>query len=347
MELLDSSDGNLKKAGAALARGQLVAFPTETVYGLGANVFDERAVARIFEAKARPNFDPLIVHIASADMIDGVAVLPNERARALVEKLWPGPLTLILPKNPRIPDLATAGLATVAVRYPSNIVAQKIIRYSGLPIAAPSANPFGYLSPSTAKHVVDFLGDRVDIIVDGGPCEIGVESTILDVTQEPARVLRPGGMPVEAIEEIIGTVTIGATMALDKNGKPLGQKSPGQLKSHYAPHTPLYLLDSGAVLDFDPRGRAVALVFGSKDEAKLRGSALASRFERIMNLSERGDFLEASASLFTILHRLDLEDLDEIWVERLPDRSLGRAVNDRLYKASYKDGRAPLRGARG
>jgi L-threonylcarbamoyladenylate synthase len=338
MEILSTSESDLRRAGKALAEGLLVAIPTETVYGLGANAFDERAVARVFEAKARPNFDPLIVHIASLDTVEQVATVPSEKARRLMKALWPGPLTLIMPKRPEIPGIVSAGLSTVAVRFPSNEVAQAVIRYSGVPVAAPSANPFGYLSPSTARHVADFLGDKVDFIVDGGPCAIGVESTVLDVTQEPPRVLRPGGMPVESIEAVIGPVAIGVKVAADADGAPAPQ-SPGQLKSHYAPHTPLYLLPEGRILDSEPRGRAVALVFSSEGERALRGSPLSRRFSEIRVLSPSGDFLEASAALFSILHVLDLEGLDEIWAERLPERGLGRAVNDRLYKASEKDGR--------
>ena len=243
-----------------------------------------------------------------------------------------------MPKKPEISGLVTAGLPSVAVRFPSNEVAQAIVRCSGIPVVGPSANPFGYLSPTTAKHVADFLGDNVDFIVDGGPCPIGVESTVLDVTQDPPRVLRPGGMPVESIEAVIGPVVLGAKLSQSKDGTPSPQ-SPGQLKSHYAPHTPLYLLPEGRILDSDPRGRAVALVFTSEGERALRGSALARRFAEIRVLSPAGDFLEASAALFSILHVLDLEGMDEIWAERLPERGLGRAVNDRLYKASEKDGR--------
>jgi L-threonylcarbamoyladenylate synthase len=338
MELLSTSESDLRRAGKALADGLLVAIPTETVYGLGANAFDERAVARVFEAKARPNFDPLIVHIASLDTVDEVATVPSEKARVLMRSLWPGPLTLIMPKRPEIPGIVSAGLSTVAVRFPSNEIAQAVIRYSGVPVAAPSANPFGYLSPTTARHVADFLGDNVDFIVDGGPCPIGVESTVLDVTQDPPRVLRPGGMPIESIEALIGKVAIGAA-APAKDGAQPSPQSPGQLKSHYAPHTPLYLLPEGRILDSDPRGRAVALVFSSEGERALRGSALSRRFAEIRVLSPSGDFLEASAALFSILHVLDLEGMDEIWAERLPERGLGRAVNDRLYKASEKDGR--------
>jgi L-threonylcarbamoyladenylate synthase len=330
MEMLDVSEASIGRAGRALAEGRLVAFPTETVYGLGANAFDEKAVARIFEAKARPNFDPLIVHIAELSQADRVVSSLPPAARALMEKLWPGPLTLILPKRDEVPDLVTSGLPTVALRFPANAVAQALIRAAGLPIAAPSANPFGYLSPTTAGHVAAMLGDKVDFIIDGGACRIGVESTVLDVTGERPVVLRPGGMPVESIEEVVGKVEI-----LDRSeARPT---SPGQLPSHYAPHTKLYLVPSGGLAFAKPHGRAAALVYdAASKEALTRAHGAPSHFKIIRVLSESGDLLESAARLFSTLHELDSGGYDEIWAERLPELGLGRAVNDRLFKASEK-----------
>src|SRR5512142_2793818 len=180
MEILGTSEAELRRAGERIAAGGLVAFPTETVYGLGADAFDARAAARIFEAKARPSFDPLIVHIAALADADRVALVPGYKARALMETLWPGPLTLVMPKRETIPDIVTSGLPTVALRLPAHPVARAIIAYSGTAVAAPSANPFGYISPTLASHVAKGLGDRVELIVDGGPCAVGVESTVLD-----------------------------------------------------------------------------------------------------------------------------------------------------------------------
>jgi L-threonylcarbamoyladenylate synthase len=330
MEVLEATQANIRRAGEALAHGALVAIPTETVYGLGANAFDLRAVARVFEAKARPSFDPLIVHIADLAQAEVVAASIPALARALMERLWPGPLTLILPKRAEVPDLVTSGLASVALRFPANAVAQAVIRAAGVPVAAPSANPFGYLSPTTAGHVAAMLGDRVDLILDGGPCRIGVESTVLDMTGERPVVLRPGGMPVETIEEVVGRIEI-----LDRSeAKPT---SPGQLPSHYAPRTRLLLVPAGGLPFAKPRGRAAALVFDEASRATLTGRSLhAGHFEATRVLSAQGDLLEAAANLFSILHELDSGGFDEIWAERLPDLGLGRAVNDRLFKASEK-----------
>ncbi len=329
MEILPPTDYNIRRAGEALAQGRLVAIPTETVYGLGANAFDPRAVARVFEAKNRPSFDPLIVHVHEQAMVEEVAFVPSQKVRLLMARLWPGPLTLILPKRTELPDIVTSDLPSVAVRLPANEIAQAVIRAAGLPIAAPSANPFGYLSPTRAEHVARMLGDRVDFIVDGGPCPIGVESTVLDATREPFTVLRPGGMPVEAIEELVGAVEI-----IDRRvAKPT---SPGQLPSHYAPRTPLYLYARGALAGLRPRGRAAALLFEPESLEALEASGSAAAFAATRVLAPNGTALEAAAALFAVLHELDAGGFDAIYAERLPDAGLGRAVNDRLYKASEK-----------
>jgi len=337
MELISPSEANLRRAGACIASGGLVALPTETVYGLGANAFDARAVARIFEAKARPSFDPLIVHIAALGDVERVALPPGPTARILMERLWPGPLTLILPRRPDLPDLVTSGLPTVALRLPLHPVARAIISYSGTAVAAPSANPFGYLSPTRAEHVARMLGEKVDLIVDGGPCPIGVESTVLDVTVDPPVVLRPGGMEIEAIEALIGRVAVGGV-----GSAPPVPKSPGQLNSHYAPRTPLFLVSAGKLAEradavrseAAERGRLAALLFDDASRGRL--GAAASNFAEIRILSPRGDSLEAAANLFSHLHELDELGVDAIWAERAPERGLGRAINDRLYKASTK-----------
>jgi len=336
------TEENLRRAGELLACGGIVVLPTETVYGLGADAFNARAVARVFAAKARPNFDPLIVHVASMAGVGRIAAEVPPKARALMERLWPGPLTLILPKREEVPDLVTSGLATVAIRCPSHPVARAIIEYSGTAIAAPSANPFGYLSPTRAEHVARMLGDRVDLIVDGGPCEIGVESTVLDATVDPPRILRPGGMAREAIEAVIGPV------ALPEPGEhrpsapgAAAQASPGQLDSHYAPRTPLYLAPEGglaAACATALRGggsRIAAIAFDGDSRERLAELG-AGRFAELRVLSPSGDLLEAAASLFSILHELDGRSLDAIWAERVPERGLGPAINDRLRRASTK-----------
>jgi L-threonylcarbamoyladenylate synthase len=344
MEMMDSSDENLRKAGAAIAAGKLVVIPTETVYGLGADAFNPDAVARVFEAKRRPAFDPLIIHISRLEDVERIAISFPPKARLLAEALWPGPLTMILPKRPEVPDIVTSGLGTAAVRFPVHPVARKIIEYSGTVVAAPSANPFGYISPTTALHVARTLGDRVDFIVDGGPCTVGVESTVIDMTRDTPAVLRPGGMPLERIRDIIGEVLIPG-----KKGGPIA--SPGQLKSHYAPHATLYLhawnslpedirqASPGAVAA-DPSAATApnaapmaAIVFDASRASILTESGL---FRYIGVLSERGDMREAASRLFALLHELDTAGFEIIHAERVPEEGLGRAINDRLYRASKK-----------
>jgi L-threonylcarbamoyladenylate synthase len=330
MEILLPTDDNLRRAGECIARGGLVAMPTETVYGLGADAFDARAVARVFEAKARPSFDPLIVHGATIEGVDRVAEASNPKARALMETLWPGPLTLVMPRRDAIPDIVTSGLDTVAVRLPAHPVARAIIAYSGTAVAAPSANPFGYLSPTRAEHVARGLGERVDIIVDGGPCAVGVESTVLDMTVEPPHLLRPGGMTAEAIEAVIGRID----RSKAHEAASVAAASPGLLDKHYAPRTPLHLFGPGALASARPRGKAAVLILSPASSETL--AATAGRFELARYLSPSGDLVEAAAGLFAALHDLDSGEYDEIWAERAGEGGLGPAINDRLDKASKK-----------
>ncbi len=306
--------------GARLLReGRLVAFPTETVYGLGADAFNPRAVARIFEVKNRPEFDPIIVHIADLVQLGELATQVPEAARRLIEKFWPGPLTLILPKTEKVPAIVTAGLPTVAVRMPAHPVALNLIRAAGRPIAAPSANPFGYLSPTRAEHVLAQLDGKVDLILDGGPCPVGVESTVLDITAEPPVVLRPGGLAVEDIEKVIGPVRVAA-------GPAERPRSPGQLSRHYSPRTPLVVF-SGQNYP-DPGGRRAGLLLFR------RPNQVPGGFAAVAWLSEAGDLREAAANLFAALHRLDRAKLDIIFAEAVPEVGLGRAIMDRLRKAA-------------
>jgi len=364
MKVLSTSDADIDIAARALREGKLVAIPTETVYGLGANAFDERAVAAVFEAKARPTFDPLIVHIARHEDIAQLALEVPEKARILAQNLWPGPLTMILPKRREVPDIVTAGLLTVAVRFPSHPVARRIIERAEVPIAAPSANPFGYLSPTTAEHVVAMLGERIDYVVDGGPCEVGVESTVIDMTSEPPTLLRPGGMPLERIEALIGQVVVlqqkdhiepaiqppkstdsayreahGQSESQGYQGL-TGLKSPGQSLSHYAPSTPLFLFDEGSLPAAAQQLKivhpCVALVFNAARAESLKEIKGAGFFDVVQVLSEKGDMREAAARLFSLLHDLDSKGLAAIYAERVPDIGLGRAINDRLYRASQK-----------
>ncbi len=326
MKILSTSDTDLAIAAEALRKGQLVAIPTETVYGLGANARDPHALARVFSAKERPTFDPLIIHVAQAEDADGVAAMDTPHAREMAAAFWPGPLTMVLPKRDGVPDLATSGLPTVAVRCPAHPVARRIIELAGIPVAAPSANPFGRLSPTTAGHVVAQLGDRIDYVVDGGPCEIGVESTVLDLSMDPPLILRPGGLSLERIAAILPNVTV-------HDRATTSPRAPGQLPSHYAPRCPLHLADRGKLTMAKPAKNAAALCFGkASSDALLR----AGNFSAVMDLSPNGDPVEAAARLFATLHALDSGAYSELWAERLPDAGIGRAVNDRLYKASEK-----------
>ncbi len=326
MRLLGTSPADLQIAADAVRDGKLVAIPTETVYGLGGNAWDPTALAKIFAAKDRPSFDPLIVHVADPAAAAEVADFSPRYAKELAERFWPGPLTLVLPKRERVPELATSGLPTVAVRCPAHPVAREIIRLAGVPVAAPSANPFGRLSPTRASHVVDGLGERVDYVVDGGPCSLGVESTVLDLSESPPLVLRPGGLAFELLRELVPGLEL-FDRATDS------PRAPGQLPSHYAPTRPLRLAESGRLAEARPRGRAAALCFGAASAAAAEGRGY---FARVVDLSPGGDALEAAAALFYRLHELDLGDWDELWAEKLPAEGIGRAVNDRLYKASQK-----------
>jgi len=329
MEYLSSSDQDLEKAAAALAVGFLVAFPTETVYGLGADAFNPSALARVFDAKNRPRFDPLIVHIAELSALSCIADTASldkaaaERLAVLSERLWPGPLTLILPKRPELPDLATSGLPTAAVRFPSHPAAQKLIRLSTGAVAAPSANPFGYLSPTRAEHVKAQLGEKVDFIIDGGRAAVGVESTVLDLSHGTPRLLRPGGTPREAIQALIGPVEFspGESAADD------APVSPGQLKSHYAPRTPLVLCRRGELASL-PDAPGEGRLYFSPPPNITKGAADRTRF-----LSAAGDLTEAAANLFDMLHELDSLGLGLIRAEEAPLSGLGAAINDRLRRA--------------
>lgn len=316
--MLLPTDENLTKAAGAIRAGGLVAFPTETVYGLGANALDAKAVASIFEAKQRPSFDPLIVHVSDREMLLRVAQTIPPEAQQLLEHFWPGPLTLVLPKSDALPGIVTSGLPTVAVRMPGHPVALELIRRSGLPIAAPSANPFGYLSPTRAQHVERMLGDRVDLILDGGPTTFGVESTILFLGKKPV-VLRFGAVPLEELEAVVGKIE----PQISPKEKPL---VPGQLPQHYAPRTPIQIAKPEEV-PADMCSKVGYLAF----------KEVPKGFGVVKLLSARGDLLEAAAHLFEALHQLDRLGLEIIYAEPIPEEGLGRAIMDRLRRASVQD----------
>ena len=306
---------DLHEAACLLQGGSLVAIPTETVYGLAANAFDEAAVLRIFAAKDRPSFDPLIVHIGRPEDIHRVARELPLHAEALMAAFWPGPLTLLLPKRAEVPDLVTSGLDTVGVRMPAHPMTLELLRTLPFPLAAPSANPFGYVSPTTAQHVADQLGARVPYILDGGPCAVGVESTIIGWVDGRWLLYRPGGIATEAIEHITGPLTLAARKDLPA--------APGMLDSHYAPRKPLYRGDVEALIKRFA-GRSVGVISFQREY-------LAHRCEM---LSEQGDLAEAARHLFAVLREMDDSECSVIVAEEFPEEGLGRAINDRLRRAS-------------
>jgi L-threonylcarbamoyladenylate synthase len=314
MTILPATAHTIDRAAALLRGGAVVAFPTETVYGLGADALDARAVARIFEIKRRPTFDPLIVHVADGAMLAQVAAGVPAAAQTLIDAFWPGPLTLVLRKSDVVPDLVTSGLPTVAVRMPAHPVARAIIERAHIPVAAPSANPFGYLSPTRAEHVARMLGDGVDLIVDGGPATFGVESTIVMIEPVPT-LLRPGALAVEAIEALIGPLA----RDLRDEARPL---APGRLPQHYAPSTPIRVLVTEEPADANRDAGLLAF------REKLPG------YSAVRVLSACGDLREAAANLFDYLHELDALELERIDVQLVPEEGIGIAINDRLRRAA-------------
>jgi len=304
-------------AAAVLRGGGLVAFPTETVYGLGANALDARAVARVFQAKARPGFDPLITHLADAADLPRLVGRVPEMVSVLAERFWPGPLTLIVERPLAIPPIVTSGLDTMAVRVPDHCVARALIAQAGVAVAAPSANRFGRLSPTRAEHVVAGLGDAVDLILDGGPTRYGVESTIVDARAGHPVVRRLGALPVEAIAEVVGPLKI----ALGGHGRPA---APGALAAHYAPSTPLRVLSDSTSVPHHG-GSLGYLAFRDRPREE---------YAAIEVLAPDGDLTRAAAGLFDALHRLDAAGLTQILAERVPDTGLGQAINDRLQRAA-------------
>ncbi len=318
-KILDASDpAAISRAADIIRSGGLVAFPTETVYGLGADACNPSAVARIFEVKKRPSFDPLIVHLAGPDEVSRFALPDGGCASQLAQRFWPGPLTLVLYKTDRIPPIVTAGLPTVAIRVPHHPAALDLIRASDRAIAAPSANPFGYISPTQASHVMDQLGDAVDLILDGGPCTVGVESTILSLAGPFPVILRAGGTAIEDLEELLGPL-------LRFTGDASRPESPGQLSRHYATLTPLEILEKPE--QGLKTGERAGLLAFTPPEAP-------NQFEAIEILSPTGNLREAAANLFSALRRLDSLGLDRLVAVPVPEEGLGTAIMDRLRRCS-------------
>jgi L-threonylcarbamoyladenylate synthase len=317
MSIVSATANNIAAAAELLRTGKLVAFPTETVYGLGGDATNDRAVAAIFATKGRPSFNPLIIHLPNAERARDLVVF-DERAQTLAESFWPGPLTLVLPRRPDSPVslLASAGLDSLAVRVPAHPIALALLQEAACPVAAPSANPSGRVSPTTARHVAEHIesgqmAQDVAMVLDGGACTVGVESTVLDLTGERPVLLRPGGVPREALEQHLGPIAVARAVDLG------GPKSPGMLTSHYAPHLPVRL-DAESALD----GEAL-LGFGPAKDAML-------------NLSPSGDLAEAAANLFAMLRALDRPTFRGIAVMPIPDVGLGAAINDRLRRAAAR-----------
>jgi L-threonylcarbamoyladenylate synthase len=305
-------------AAALLRSGKLVAIPTETVYGLAANALDEEAVLSIFKAKNRPFFDPLIVHVDSFATAQRYAYFNDERLVKLATAFWPGPLTLLAPKHEMIPGLVTSGLDQVGIRIPDHPLTLQLLREAALPLAAPSANPFGYVSPTEPAHVQKQLGDKTDYILDGGPCAVGLESTIAGIEDGQVCIYRLGGLAVEDIEKVVGPVAL----RLNQSSNP---KAPGQLKSHYAPRKTLFTGRMEELLPLHPDKKAAIICFGTGP---------AENGHLVLNLSKTGNLEEAALNLFKFLRLADDSDAEVVLCELLPDKGLGRAINDRLLRAA-------------
>lgn len=313
---------DIDKAIQLLQAGELVAIPTETVYGLAANAFNSDAVASIFKAKNRPFFDPLIVHTNSIANISGWVEDFPENAKILAKSFWPGPLTLVLKKKDSITDIVTAGNETVAIRIPNHPITLELLGRLDFPVAAPSANPFGYVSPTTAKHVEDQLGNKIPYILDGGNSTVGIESTIISFATETPTVLRLGGIAIEIIEDIIGKVNIN----INQNSNP---QAPGQIDSHYAPSTRFIVGEIPKLKPSDTTTEEVGVITLSKqiDWALPQNQ---------VQLSKNNDLNEAASNIFAAMRILDKKKLKKILAEPMPNEGLGLAINDRLNRAAYK-----------
>lgn len=325
MPTLRDKPEDIQRAIAILKRGGVVAIPTETVYGLAADALNPQACRNIFEIKGRPLIDPLIVHVYAFEQVKKLAVISPE-AKRLAKIFWPGPLTLVLPKKPEVPDIVTASQKTVAIRIPGHPLLRKVLRASKLALAAPSANPFGYISPTRPEHVRASLGSRVPYILDGGPCSIGIESTIVDMsTPSQPRILRPGPITQRTIEKRLGIriKTLSAAGAKTKSS-PI---TPGLMEKHYSPYTSLFLLDPGSPTPSDLPQKSAWVRLSRETQAQNTG---ADAFW----LSESGNLREAARHLFALLRTLDTQGYQAIYLEKMPNRGIGVSINDRLQRAA-------------
>ncbi len=312
---------DLIQAIEVLMAGDLVGLPTETVYGLAGNAYNIEAITKIFTVKNRPTFDPLIVHTSSMERVQEFVREIPEQAHLLARHFMPGPLTLLLPKKEIISDLVTSGLGTVAVRIPNHPLALELLQNLDFPLAAPSANPFGYISPTSANHVDNQLGDKIKYIINGGECKVGIESSIIGFFDGEIVVLRKGGLAIEEIESIVGKVRI-------EENSTSNPKAPGMLKSHYAPHTRLLMIGDWLLVEEDKR--KIGYLGFDKLHAHIP-------FENQLLLSTSGDLSEAAKNLFSYLRLLDARGFDKIYTELLPEIGLGRAINDRIKRATTRE----------
>lgn len=320
--IVKPSPENIARAAEIIRSGELVAFPTETVYGLGADATNQQAAKRIFEVKQRPFEDPLIVHVASISEIDQVANVPRgSRMAEQLERLsglWPGPLTVVVPRSGRVAEAVCGGLDSVAVRVPAHPVAQALLKASAIPIAAPSANPFSYVSPTSAEHVESLLGSQIEMILDGGNCQVGIESTIVSLIEDTPAILRPGKITAQQLQELIGPVA-------ERPRKAATTMAPGMMDHHYSPRTPLAFYGAIAKSDYPKR---VGLVRFAPD---MRSSEFP--YSAVTTLSSRGNLDEVAQKLFSALREHDSLGLELILVDSCPEEGIGVAIMDRLRKA--------------
>lgn len=319
--LLTASNETISLLSKKLLKGEIVAVPTETVYGLAAHAFDPEACSKVFDAKQRPAFDPLIVHLPLNFPLREVAE-ETSLSRLLAHTFWPGPLTLVLKKKPRVPDIVTAGLDSVAIRVPSHPIFQRLLQACQVPLAAPSANPFGYVSPTTSQHVQESLGDRIPYILEGGPCEIGLESTILDVRNSVPVLLRPGALTREEISDALGI-----EVALPTADHPEHEVMPGQLTKHYSPHSACRVVHT--ISPHEPAEAPTTAFLFYKKPSLPRPTP-----PNLFWLSAQGSALEAAQHLFQVLRQIDSCQFPSLVVELAPPRGLGVAINDRLQRAA-------------
>jgi L-threonylcarbamoyladenylate synthase len=311
---------DVSKAKLLLEKDEIIAIPTETVYGLAGNIYSETAIKKIFSTKKRPFYNPLIVHISSINVLQDIAINIPEKALLLAAKFWPGSLTLVLQKNDSIPDLITAGKNTVAIRVPNHELTLNLLKSLRFPLAAPSANPFGQISPTTAQHVAEYFSEEIPMVLDGGNCSNGIESTIIGFENNKAILLRLGSIAVEEIEVVIGKITI-------KNQEENAPLAPGMLSRHYAPKTKTVLVDNILAAIEENLDKKIGLLLFK--DAIYHEAVLTSEI-----LSENGDLKTAASNLYAAMHTLDKQNLEIIIAQRFPENNLGNSINDRLQRAT-------------